>query len=428
MPTFYYTAIDSSGKQRSDTIDAPNQDAATSQIKEQGLFVTNISTSKGGIRVGKKRAAKKKGAGIFSTAAPGGKRKKPMTIGKAINAKGLTVFTRQLATLIQAGLPLLRSLEVLSRQEKNPAFKYIVEELADNVRSGNTFSDGLAQNPKIFDRLYVNMIRAGEAGGVLDVVLNRLSRFMEKSLAIRGKIKSAMVYPVIVLFVAFAILTGLLIFVVPQFEEIFEDMLEGADLPALTQWVLNSSDFVKNNFLLTMGILFGLYILFKILKKTETGARLLDRMLLHMPPVGDLFKRAAIARFTRTFGTLLSSGVPILQCLIITRETIGNSVLQDAIDKVHDRVKEGDSVSAPLEQTRVFPTMVTSMIDVGEETGELPEMLNRIADTYDEEVDNAVASLTSVIEPILIVVLALIVGVIVIALFLPIIRIIEELS
>ncbi len=429
MPTFYYTAIDSSGKQRSGTVEAPSQDEATNQIKEQRLFVTNISTTKGGVQKGKKKVAKKKGTGFFSTATPsGGKKKKPMTIGKAINAKGLTIFTRQLATLIQAGLPLLRSLEVLARQEKNPAFKYIVEELAENVRSGNTFSDGLGQHPKIFDRLYVNMIRAGEAGGVLDVVLNRLSRFMEKSLAIRGKIKAAMVYPVIVLFVAFVILAGLLTFVVPQFQEIFDDMLDGAELPALTQWVMNASDFVQGNFLLTIGIMVAIFIIFKVLKKTERGGHWLDVALLYLPPVGDLFRRASIARFSRTFGTLLSSGVPILQCLIITRETIGNSVLERAIDKVHDRVKEGDSVAAPLEQTKVFPTMVTSMIDVGEETGELPEMLNRIADTYDEEVDNAVASLTSIIEPIMIVLLALIVGVIVIALFLPIIRIIEEMS
>ncbi len=428
MPTFYYTAIDSSGKQRTGTIDAPSQDEATNQIKEQRLFVTNISTTKSGIQKGKKKTAKKKGTGFFSTAAPSGGRKKPMSFGKAINAKGLTIFTRQLATLIQAGLPLLRSLEVLARQEKNPAFKYIVEELAENVRSGNTFSDGLSQHPKIFDRLYVNMIRAGEAGGVLDVVLNRLSRFMEKALAIRGKIKAAMVYPVIVLCVAFVILAGLLAFVVPQFQEIFDDMLDGAQLPALTEWVLGASEFVQNNFLLTIGIMIGLFVAFKIAKKTEKGTYILDVALLYTPPVGDLFRRASIARFSRTFGTLLSSGVPILQCLIITRETIGNSVLENAIDKVHDRVKEGDSVAAPLEQTKVFPTMVTSMIDVGEETGELPEMLNRIADTYDEEVDNAVASLTSIIEPIMIVLLALIVGVIVIALFLPIIRIIEEMS
>ncbi len=427
MPTYYYTAIDSSGKQKSGTVEAPSEDVATNQIKEQRLFVTSISTSKGGGKTARKKTARKSGS-LFSTSPVEGTRKKPFVIGKVINLKGLTIFTRQLATLIQAGLPLLRSLEVLGRQEKNPAFKYVIEELADNVRSGNTFSDGLAQHPKIFDRLYVNMIRAGEAGGVLDVVLNRLSRFMEKSLAIKGKIKAAMVYPIIVLFVAFAILTALMIFVVPQFEEIFEDMLEGAELPALTQWVMNTSDFVKNNFLLSMGILVAFFLTFKILKKTEIGGRVLDRLLLNLPPVGDLFRKASIARFTRTFGTLLSSGVPILQCLIITRETIGNSVLQDAIDKVHDRVKEGDSVSAPLENTKVFPTMVTSMIDVGEETGELPEMLNRIADTYDEEVDNAVAALTSVIEPIMIVILALIVGVIVIALFLPLVRIIEELS
>ncbi len=419
MPKFSYTAIDASGKQKSGVLTASSSEDATQQIKSMGLFVTNLGPAQEKAVRGKKTSGRSKASST---------RKKPMSIGKIVGQKGLAVFTRQLSTLLQAGLPLLRSIEVLMRQEKNPAFKYVLEELAENVRSGNTFSDGLLQHPKVFNRLYINMIKAGEAGGVLDVVLNRLARFMEKSIQIKGKVKAAMVYPVIVLGIAFLILTFLMIFVVPKFQEIFDELLEGAPLPMLTQVVMKVSYFVKDHFLISAGIAFVLFIIFKVLKGTNQGARFIDRMMITMPPVGDLFKKAAIARFTRTFGTLLSSGVPILQCLTITRDTIGNRILMDAIDKVHDRVKEGDSVSGPLEASRVFPTMVTSMIDVGEETGELPEMLNRIADTYDEEVDNAVAALTSIIEPIMIVILALIVGTIVIALFLPIIGVIENLS
>ena len=418
MAKFSYTAIDASGKQKTGVVTANSSEDATAQIKAMNLFVTNlVNQDKAPAKAGRARSAKSSSA-----------RKKPMTIGKPVGAKGLTVFTRQMSTLLQAGLPLLRSIEVLMRQEKNPAFKWVLEELAENVRSGNTFSDGLAQHPKVFNRLYVNMIKAGEAGGVLDVVLNRLARFQEKSIRIKGKVKSAMVYPVIVLCIAIGILAFLMAFVVPKFQEIFDELLGGAELPMLTRIVMNTSYFVQNNILLTLVIVIVAFIILKILAQTKKGAKFIDKMMITMPPTGELFKKAAIARFSRTFGTLLSSGVPILQCLTITRDTIGNRVLMDAIEKVHDRVKEGDSVSGPLEASKVFPTMVTSMIDVGEETGELPEMLNRIADTYDEEVDNAVAALTSIIEPIMIVMLAFIVGTIVIALFLPIIRVIENLS
>ncbi|MCH8475066.1 MAG: type II secretion system F family protein [Opitutales bacterium] len=415
MPKFKYTAIDRSGKQKSGSIEADSREAASAELKGQGIFVTNLEIAKG----------KGKGA----SAAPGTKKKKRgIVLGPIINEKGLTVFTRQLATLITSGLPLLRAIEVLEKQERNVHFKDVISELAENVRSGNTFSDGLMRHPKVFDRLYVNMVKAGEAGGVLDVVLNRLATFMEKSLKVKGKIKSAMVYPTIVLGIAVIILTFLLIFVVPRFEEIFDDMLDGASLPLLTQIVLGASDFLVARWYFILAILVALYFGFKGFKKTPRGAYILDKMLITMPPLSDLFRKSIVSRFSRTFGTLLSSGVPILDCLNITKNTVGNQVIANALESVHDRVKEGDSVSAPLEDTKVFPVMVTSMIDVGEETGELPEMLNRVADTYDEEVDNAVGALTSIIEPIMIVLLALIVGVIVIALFLPIVGIIQNLT
>jgi len=371
----------------------------------------------------------KAGAMAFPTGAGGlGVRKRRRSFGSPINTKGLAVFTRQIATLVKAGMPILRSLEVLARQEKRPAFKAIVEDIAETIRSGGNFSDGLAAHDRVFDRLYVNMVKAGEAGGVLDTVLERLAVFMEKAQRIAGKVKSAMVYPIIIVFVAGAIVAVLMVFVIPKFQDIFSGLLKGKSLPALTQALMDMSGFIKNHFLLAFGGIFGFVIAFRIFRKTKFGARVTDWLVIHMPVFGELFLKAAIARFTRTFGTLLASGVPILQALIITRDTSGNVHVANAINVVHDRVKEGDNVAKPLESTHIFPGMVTSMIEVGEETGALPDMLVRIADTYDEEVDNAVAGLTSVIEPIMIVFMAVIVGTIVVALFLPMVSIIQNLS
>jgi type IV pilus assembly protein PilC len=360
--------------------------------------------------------------------ATAGKRKRPLSIGRPINGKGLAVFTRQLATLVKAGMPILRSLEVLARQEKRAAFKEVVENCADTIRSGGNFSDGLAASPKAFDRLYVNMVKAGEAGGVLDTVLERLSVFMEKSVKIRGKLVSAMVYPAIISLVAIAIMSVLMVFVVPKFQQIFADQMKGQSLPALTQFVVGIANAIRHNILWVLGGLAVFAVLFWLFKRSRFGTRVIHWMLLHAPIVGDLFLKASIARFTRTFGTLLSSGVPILQALIITRDTSGNVHIANAINVVHDRVKEGDNVAKPLESTHVFPGMVTSMIEVGEETGALPDMLARIADNYDEEVDNAVAALTSVIEPIMIVLMAVGVGIIVIAMFLPMVELIKRLG
>ena len=374
------------------------------------------------------RPAPKPAAGKTAASATAKKKRAPIVIGRAIDTKGLAVFTRQLATLVKAGMPILRSLEVLSRQEKRPAFKPIVESIADTIRSGGNFSDGLAQHPKVFDRLYINMVKAGEAGGVLQDVLDRLAKFMEKAEKIKGKVKSAMTYPVIIVLVATGIVALLMVFVVPKFEDIFTGMLKGQPLPALTQAVIGFANFIKHHIVVTLGVMFALWIAFNLFRRTRTGARVTDWLILHLPYLGDLFLKASIARFTRTFGSLLASGVPILQALTITRDTSGNVHVANALNLVHDRVKEGDNVAKPLESTNIFPGMVTSMIEVGEETGALPDMLSRIADTYDEEVDNAVAGLTSIIEPIMIVFMALVVGTIVIALFLPIVSIIEHLS
>ncbi len=355
-------------------------------------------------------------------------RRRGFSFGRAVNEKGLTVFTRQLATLVKAGMPIMRGLEVLARQEKRKAFRQVIEDCADTIRSGGNFSDGLGANPKTFDRLYINMVKAGEAGGVLDTVLERLSVFMEKAMKIRGKVTSAMVYPAIISCVAGGIMIVLMVFVVPKFQEVFFTMLKGKPLPWLTSVVVAIANAMRENLLMVIGGLAGAGFLGWLFKRSTFGTKVLHWLLLKVPVIGDLFLKASIARFTRTLGTLLASGVPILQALIITRDTSGNVHVANAINVVHDRVKEGDSVAKPLESTHIFPGMVTSMIEVGEETGALPDMLTRIADTYDEEVDNAVAALTSIIEPVMIVLMAVGVGVIVIAMFLPMVELIKSLS
>jgi len=359
---------------------------------------------------------------------PAPARRRSLSFGRPVNEKGLTVFTRQLATLVKAGMPMMRGLEVLARQEKRPAFRQVIEDLADTIRSGGNLSDGLSAHPKTFDRLYVNMVRAGEAGGVMDTVLDRLSVFKEKAVKIRSKVTSAMVYPAIISVVAGGIMAVLMVFVVPKFQEVFFTMLKGKPLPWLTSVVVAVANLMRENLL---GVMLTLAVggtAFWLFKRSRFGTRILHWIVLRVPVLGDLLLKAAIARFTRTFGTLLASGVPILQALTITRETSGNVHLADAISVVHDRVKEGDNVAKPLEATKIFPGMVTSMIEVGEETGALPDMLTRIADNYDEEVDNAVAALTSIIEPVMIVFMAVGVGIIVIAMFLPMIELIKSLS
>ncbi|MEO0510075.1 MAG: type II secretion system F family protein [Verrucomicrobiota bacterium] len=415
MPKFKYTAIDANGKQKSGTVEAESQDEASSKLSATGLMPTKIAAAGGSSKAVKKTKAVSKSKKI------GG-------FGKVIKPEELTTFTRQLATLLQAGLPLLRAIEVMIRQEKNLRFQAVLEQIADQVKSGNSFSDGLSQHPKIFDRLFVNMVRAGEAGGVLDVVLSRLAGFMEKALKTKKKVKSAMVYPIVVVGVAISIVALLMVVVVPKFQTIFDDMLEGAALPGPTQLVIGVSNFMQQNILLSIGIVVALFFGFKFFLRTSVGSKIFNWCSINVPKVGDLVRKVNIARITRTFGTLLSSGVPILQSITITKDITGNAFYASALDRIHDSVRDGESLAAPMERESVFPNMVTSMVDVGEETGELAEMLNRIADNYDEDVDNAVAGITSIIEPVMIVFLAVVVGFIVIALFLPIVEIIKQLT
>ena len=353
-------------------------------------------------------------------------------VGGSVKPKNLTIFTRQLATLIDSGLPLLRSLTVLEKQEPHPVLRATVAVLAENVQGGSTFSESLAQHPKIFNKLYVNMVKAGELGGVLEIVLNRLAEYQEKAQKLKNKIVSAMVYPVIVMFIAVAILVFLMIFIVPKFKEMFSST--DSELPLISQIVFGMSEFfLARSFFVPnvvfVFILFGIGVfLFNIWGRTTGGRKAIDTMKLKMPVLGDIQRKSAVSRFSRTLGTLVTSGVPILQALNITRDTAGNVVISHAIEKVHEAVKEGETIVTPLQASGVFPNMVISMVDVGEETGQLPEMLLKVADVYDDEVDNAVTALTSILEPIMIVILALIVGSVVFALFLPLIKMISTMG
>ena len=429
MPKFNYVAMDSRGKETKGTLDVANQNEAISRLKEMGYFPTKVTEAE------KPKADKKGKAGGAAPAAgakgKGGKMSINIRIpglGSGVKSKVLTTFTRQLATLVDAGLPLLRGLRVLEKQERNATLKRIIGDLALSIEGGSTFSEALAQHPKVFNRLFVNMVKAGELGGVLEVVLNRLSEFMEKAQKIKGKVVAAMFYPAAVMFVAVTILIILMVFVVPKFKLIFQDMLEGKPLPAFTNLILGISEVIAGNFLASLGVLIGIFIIFKLFIRTKFGRKLFDRVKLNFPVLGPVISKVAIARFTRTLGTLISSGVPILQALNIVKETSGNVIISNAVSSVHESVKEGETITQPLEASRVFPPMVISMVDVGEQTGALPEMLMKIADNYDEEVDVLIGSLVSLLEPIMVVTLGGIVGLIVVALFLPLVKLIQSVS
>ena len=422
MANFLYLALDAKGEQTTGSVQASSESDAIQQLRAQGLYPTQVvEEGKGVLTAGKVKSGAR------------GKKKLKTAGGGKVKVKTVAMFTRQLATLIEAGLPLMRALTVLGNQEADPAMKAALTSLADSIQSGATFSESLAQHPRIFNKLFVNMVKAGELGGVLEVVLNRLAEYMEKAEKLKSKIKSAMVYPVIVMFIAVGILVFLLLVVVPKFKEMFADAGAG-DLPLISEIVFGASEFMMSNpfvlpnaaWLFIMGGIF--YVIFKAWSGTKAGRFVVDKMKMKMPLLGDLNSKSAISRFARTLGTLVSSGVPILQALGITRDTAGNVVVSKAIDVVHDAVKEGESVVTPLKSCGIFPDMVVSMVDVGEETGQLPEMLMKVANVYDEEVDGAVTAMVAVLEPMMIVILAVIVGGIVFAIFLPLIRMIQSMD
>src|SRR6059058_1744673 len=427
MPRFTYVALDSRGQESTGLVEAASTNEAIGQLRQAGFFPTNVyEEGKGGGRDGK---AAKRAAKAERVAQPREKRKGIVLFQRRkVKPKILMIFTRQLATLIDAGLPLLRGLNVLSKQERDAVLKNTINKLAESVQGGSTFSESLAQYPLIFNDLYVNMVKAGEVGGVLELVLTRLAEFQEKAAKIKNKVAAAMVYPLIVMTMAVTIMGFLLVFIVPKFEAIFHDMLGDRPLPTITIFVITVSRFIQEHWLVIIALIVAAIAGYKFANRTSRGRLVIDSFKLRMPLFGNLNRKTAISRFARTLGTLVTSGVPILQALNITRETAGNAAIARAISHVHDSVKEGESIVQPLEASRVFPPMVVSMVDVGEETGKLPEMLLKVADVYDDEVDNAVMALTSMLEPIMIVFLAVIVGTIVLALFTPLISIITGLQ
>ena len=412
MSNYSYVAVDPAGTERRGTLEVGDQSEALQRIKEMGLFPTKVLVNRG--RIGNLPRPRPKPPRHFvrTLSIPG--------LGGRVKPALLMTFTRQLATLVEAGMPLVRGLRILEEQERNPLMKEVIGELTDGIEGGNSFSEALKTRPKIFSPLYVNMVKAGEIGGALDETLTRLAEFIEKALKIKSRIKSAMFYPCAVMLVALGVLSVLMVFVVPRFRQVFDGLLNGIPLPAFTVLIFNISELVKSHALGCLAVMGAVGIWFWLLLKTKSGRFLFDKFKLSMPLLGPVFQKAAISRFARTLGTLVGSGVPILQALTIVKETAGNQVVGRVISKVHEHVKEGDPIAPTLKSSGVFPVMVAGMVDVGEQTGALPEMLMKIADNYDDEVDNATSAMTSLLEPIMILFLAVVVGCIVVAMFLPI--------
>jgi type IV pilus assembly protein PilC len=413
MSSFAYVAVDHAGAELRGTLDASDQSEALRRIKEMGLFPARVSARE----KEKQRRPAPRGSSKTGTLH---KYLILCSFGRAVKPRILTTLTRQLATLIEAGMPLLRSLRLLQEQSENRLMKEVVGDLAFRIESGDSFTEAVRAHPKIFTPLYVNMVRAGEIGGALDITLKRLAEFMEKNQRIKAKVKAALFYPFAVLGVAGAILILLMVYVVPRFREVFSGLLPGAKMPPFSAFVFSISEVIKNHALpvaIVLGVFAGCVTLSL---RTKWGRWFFDKFKLSMPVLGSLFRKTAIARFARTLGTLVTNGVPILQALTIVKETAGNVVVGGVISDVHENVKAGDPIAPTLKASGVFPLIIAGMVDVGEQTGALPEMLMKIADGCDEDVDNATTALTSLLEPILIVFLAVIVGSIVIAMFLPI--------
>jgi type IV pilus assembly protein PilC len=388
MPTFAYTARTASGELRTATMEAASRDEVVAQLRRQRMIV---------VKVDQERAKRSPGR---------------------IKTRDIVIFTRQFSTMINAGLPLVQALDILSRQSENAALREVTRQVVYDVESGNTVADALRKHPKAFTELYVNMVAAGEAGGILDTILMRLATFLEKNDALVGKVKSAMVYPIVIMSVAAIAIVVLLIFVIPTFESMFASVNMALPLP--TRVVIAMSKFLQGYWWALAGAIVALVMMTKRYYKTPSGQLQIDGLMLKLPVLGDMLRKSAVSRFTRTLGTLVSSGVSILDGLEITAKTAGNRVIHDAIMESRASIAGGDTIAAPLQKSNVFPPMVISMIAVGEQTGGLDEMLTKIADFYDTEVDTAVSGLLSLMEPVMIVVLGVIVGGMVVAMYLPI--------
>ncbi|HUX00460.1 MAG: type II secretion system F family protein [Phycisphaerae bacterium] len=410
MPVFQYEAMDASGKEVRAEVDAPNQEDAVSRIRAQGQFPTHIRV-KG--RAPRAAAGPKKGGKSFA-------------FGR-VSMKQLTQFTRQMSVLQDAGLPILRSLRILEGQTKPGTLKNSLQDVIEDVEGGSTLSEAMEKHPKAFDRLYVHTVRAGEAGGVLDQILRKLAEFMEKAMALKRRVVGAMVYPAMVIGIAMIILFAIVKWIVPRFIDIFEKF-KIPKLPLPTRILMGASDFVADYGYLLLLVPVLIYGVLRLLRASVSGRYFLDWIKMNIPIVGGIVNRTAVAKFARTLGTLIASGVPILEALNITRETVGNAVVARALGHVHDSIREGESIAGPLRQSGIVDPIVVNMVDVGEETGELDKMLIKVADTYDEEVDHLVGSLVSAMEPLMIVFLGGTIGSIVIALFMPLVELIQQVG
>jgi len=419
MAVFTFEALNTSGQEIKDEIEAPTREEAVAKVRGLGYFPTKVVE-----KVDKVKLAAQK-------AAAGPSRRKAAGTGLGwVSTKQLTGFTRQLSTLQDAGLPILRSLRILEQQQKPGMLKNVIKQVGEDVEGGATLSEAMQRHPKAFNRLYCNMVAAGEAGGVLDVILQRLAEFMEKAQKLRRKIIGAMVYPSVVITIAAAIVTFIMVQVVPKFKEIFIDF--GAQLPAPTVLLIGISNWFATGtppgWLVVLGFPLLAVVLYKLIRQAQMGRFVVDSVMLKVPVAGQIVSKSGIARFTRTLGTLISAGVPILEAINITKETTGNEIYARMLGRVHDSIREGDTFANPLRASKCVDAIVVNMVDVGEETGELDKMLMKVADNYDDEVDVLVASLVSLLEPIMVVVLGLIVGFIVVALFLPLVTLIQSLS
>ena len=414
MPLFQYSALDTQGVEIKDEVEALSQKEAISKIRNMGYFPTRVR-ERGAVKKGGKKAAAR------TTRRRGS--------GGRVKVKFITQFARQLSTLQDAGLPILRSLRILEEQQKTGTFKRVIGYVADDIEGGSTLSEAMARYPKTFDRLFTGMVAAGETGGVLDLILSRVADFMEKAQKLKSRVKSAMVYPLVVLIAAFGILLALMKYVIPSFKQVLEEMVSGK-LNRVTTIVLGISNWIATQYgwAIILGIPFGFIFLMKIIQKFRSGRYVLDSIKLKLPVMGQLTNKVSVTRWTRTLGTLIGAGVPILDALNVTRDTAGNEVFSNMLNNVHNSIRQGDTFADPLRQSKTVDLIVSNMVAVGEETGDLDKMLLKVADNYDEQVDVLVASLMSMLEPIMIICLGGIVMLIVLAVFLPMIQVITSLG
>ena len=419
MSTFAYTAFDAKGNPLQGDLQEKTWTQAIRRVKEMGLFPTSVKEKP------RRAFAPKFKSAPARADAPTSNIRWSLPF-RNVPPRVLTAFTRQMATLLDAGIPILKGLRCIAQQEENRVLRSILRQVIADIEDGSMFSEALTRHPRVFSRLYLNLIVAGETAGMLETTLARLADFMERSQKVRSKIVASLFYPASVISIAIGLLIVLAVFVIPRFKEVFSDLTGSGKLPDFTEYVLGSAGFVKEHLFLLGAVSAALFVAFRLVRSTALGRIACDRFALRLPVLGRIMRKAIIARFTRTLGTMLENGVPVLQALAITRESTGNTVFSRAIQHTHDQVKDGETLTAPLQASGIFPATVIGMIDVGEQTGALPGMLLKVAETYDDDVDNSIASALSLLEPALILFLALVVGSIVIALFLPLIEIVTK--